>query len=104
MSEESITQIVKAKYGQAALRVASGGSACCGSAPARSEGDPITWNLYEAGEAADVPAQAVAASLGCGNPPALGELRRGETVLDLGSGVGIDVLLAAKGAGPTGEA
>src|SRR2546429_1353686 len=104
MSEESITQIVKAKYGQAALRVATGGSSCCGSAPARSECDPITSNLYEAGETADLPAQAVAASLGCGNPTALAELRRGETVLDLGSGGGIDVLLSAKRVGPTGKA
>src|SRR5205809_7369390 len=79
MSEESITQIVKAKYGQAALRVATGGSSCCGSAPARSECDPITSNLYEAGETADLPAQAVAASLGCGNPTALAELRRGRS-------------------------
>src|SRR5947208_4393177 len=104
MSEESITQIVKAKYGQAALRVATGGSACCGSAPARSECDPITSNLYEAGETADLPAQAVAASLGCGNPTALAELKRGETVLDLGSGGGIDVLLSARRVGPTGKA
>ncbi len=104
MSEESIKQIVKAKYGQAALRVATGGSSCCGSAPARSECDPITSNLYEAGETADLPAQAVAASLGCGNPTALAELRRGETVLDLGSGGGIDVLLSAKRVGPTGKA
>src|SRR5438477_7630489 len=104
MSEESIKQIVKAKYGQAALRVATGGSSCCGSAPARSECDPITSNLYEAGETADLPAQAVAASLGCGNPTALARLNRGETVLDLGSGGGIDVLLSAKRVGPTGFA
>src|SRR5947209_10833153 len=104
MANGTLKQIVKEKYGQAALRVASGGSSCCGSAPARGECDPITSNLYEAGETAGLPAQAVAASLGCGNPTALAELRPGETVLDLGSGGGIDVLLSAKRVGPTGKA
>jgi arsenite methyltransferase len=104
MAEKDLKQIVKEKYGQAALRVAGGGSSCCGSTESRGECDPITSNLYEAGETASLPAQAVAASLGCGNPTALAELRRGETVLDLGSGGGIDVLLSAKRVGPTGKA
>ena len=104
MSEESIKQVVKEKYGQAALRVTSGGSSCCGSASSRGEADPITSNLYGCGETAELPAEAVAASLGCGNPTALAELRPGETVLDLGSGGGIDVLLSAKRVGPAGKA
>ena len=104
MSEESIKQVVKEKYGQAALRVTSGGSSCCGSASSRGQADPITSNLYGCGETAELPAEAVAASLGCGNPTALAELRPGETVLDLGSGGGIDVLLSAKRVGPAGKA
>ena len=104
MSEESIKQVVKEKYGQAALRVTSGGSSCCGSASSRGQADPITSNLYGRGETAELPAEAVAASLGCGNPTALAELRPGETVLDLGSGGGIDVLLSAKRVGPAGKA
>src|SRR2546422_11414769 len=70
MADKDLKDIVKAKYGQAALRVTSGGSACCGSAPSRGECDPITSNLYEAGETAGLPPQAVAAALGCGKPPA----------------------------------
>src|SRR5437867_11212523 len=104
MANETLKQIVKEKYGQAAQRVASGGSGCCGSTAARGECDPITTNLYAAGETAGLPAQAVAASLGCGNPTALADLRPGETVLDLGSGGGIDVRLSAKRVGPTGQA
>jgi SAM-dependent methyltransferase len=104
MADREIKQIVKEKYGKAALRVTSGGSACCGSTPSRGECDPITSNLYSGGEKADLPAEAVAASLGCGNPTALAELRPGETVLDLGSGGGIDVLLSAKRVGPAGKA
>src|SRR3990167_5519658 len=104
MADREIKQIVKEKYGKAALRVTSGGSACCGSTPARGECDPITSNLYSGGEKADLPAEAVAASLGCGNPTALAELRPGETVLDLGSGGGIDVLLSARRVGPAGKA
>src|SRR5205809_1069173 len=103
MADETLKQIVKEKYGRAAQRVTSGG-ACCGSTPGRSECDPITTNLYAAGETAGLPAEAVVASLGCGNPTALADLRPGETVLDLGSGGGIDVLLSAKRVGPTGEA
>jgi SAM-dependent methyltransferase len=103
MSDPDIRQIVKDKYGKAALKVASGGSSCCGSDSGR-EADPITSRLYTASETACVPAEAAAASLGCGNPTALAELEAGETVLDLGSGGGIDVLLSAKRVGPTGKA
>jgi len=103
MAAEDIKAIVKDKYGKAALRVVNSGSAsCCGSASA--EASPITSNLYGCGEVADVPAEALAASLGCGNPTALAELRPGETVLDLGSGGGIDVLLSARRVGPSGKA
>ena len=100
-----IKEIVKEKYGQAALRAARGGSSCCG-ASAASDGccDPITSNLYDAAQKGELPATAVAASLGCGNPTALAELASGETVLDLGSGGGIDVLLSAKRVGPAGKA
>ena len=89
-----IKEIVKEKYGQAALRVATGGSSCCG-ASANLDGccvDPITSNLYDAGQTGQIPEEAVQASLGCGNPTALAKLNAGETVLDLGSGGGIDVL------------
>jgi len=100
-----IKEVVKQKYGQAALRVATGGSTCCGSM-ARSNGDsdPVTSNLYEAGETTELPEEAVKASLGCGNPTALAKLNPGEIVLDLGSGGGIDVLLSARRVGPTGKA
>jgi SAM-dependent methyltransferase/thioredoxin reductase len=97
-----IRQVVKAKYGAAALRVTGAGGSCCGST-APSERSPITANLYGT-ETAELPAEAVAASLGCGNPTALAELRPGEVVLDLGSGGGIDVLLSARRVGPTGKA
>ena len=100
---------VKEKYGQAALRVVDdntsasccGSSGCCGATT--EAWDPITSNLYDEGQTAGIPAQALLASLGCGNPTALAELREGETVLDLGSGGGIDVLLSAKRVGPTGK-
>jgi SAM-dependent methyltransferase len=106
MSTENITEIVKEKYGQAALRVVEGrGNACCGSAPSSVNGcDPITSNLYGADQTGVLPEEAVKASLGCGNPTALAELKPGETVLDLGSGGGIDVLLSARRVGPTGKA
>jgi arsenite methyltransferase len=97
--------VVKEKYGQAALRVVQGeGNSCCGGAAFDGTCDPITSNLYLNGETAELPPEAVLASLGCGNPTALAELREGETVLDLGSGGGIDVLLSAKRVGPTGKA
>lgn len=99
-----IKEVVKEKYGQAALRVASGGSSCCGSNPATGCCDPITTNLYDASQAEQIPEEALLASLGCGNPTALANLNPGETVLDLGSGGGIDVLLSAKRVGPTGKA
>ena len=101
-----IKTTVKEKYGEAARRAASGGLAisCCGSPSDGGCGDPITSNLYDVAEQAGLPAQAVAASLGCGNPTALAELKAGETVLDLGSGGGIDVLLSARRVGPTGQA
>ena len=104
MADQDIKQIVKDKYGKAALRVTTGGSSCCGSASSRGECDPITSNLYSTTETAGLPAEAAAASLGCGNPTALAELKPGETVLDLGSGGGIDVLLSAKRVGPMGKA
>src|SRR5450755_4383117 len=100
-----IKEVVKEKYGQAALRVANGGSSCCG-ASAALDGccDPITSNLYDAVQMGELPEAALLASFGCGNPTALAELKAGETVLDLGSGGGIDVLLSAKRVGPTGKA
>ncbi len=105
MSAPDIKEVVKEKYGQAALRVIKGGSSCCGAAPA-VEGcpDPITSNLYDGGQASEIPEAALLASLGCGNPTALAELKPGETVLDLGSGGGIDVLLSAKRVGLSGKA
>src|SRR5215470_13030258 len=99
-----IKEVVREKYGQAALRVTSGGSSCCGSSPATGCGDPITSNLYNSAQAGQIPEEALLASLGCGNPTALAKLNPGETVLDLGSGGGIDVLLSAKRVGPTGKA
>ena len=105
MSTENIREAVKQKYGEAALRVQGGRSSCCGSAPAVGGGcDPITSNLYSAQQSGEVPEQALQASLGCGNPTALAQLHPGETVLDLGSGGGIDVLLSAKRVGPKGKA
>jgi ubiquinone/menaquinone biosynthesis C-methylase UbiE len=104
MSDQDIATTVKEKYGQVALRITSGGGGCCGPQASAGECDPITSNLYAADEAAGLPAEAVQASLGCGNPVALAELTPGETVLDLGSGGGIDVLLSAKRVGPTGKA
>ena len=97
---------VKEKYGEAATRAASGAVAigCCGSPTDSGCGDPITSNLYDLSERSGLPAEAVLASLGCGNPTALAELKAGEVVLDLGSGGGIDVLLSAKRVGPTGKA
>jgi len=99
-----IKEVVREKYGHAALRVYTGGSSCCGSSPSTGFGDPITSNLYDTTQAGQVPEEALLASLGCGNPTALAKLNPGETVLDLGSGGGIDVLLSAKRVGPTGKA
>src|SRR5690349_4318045 len=101
-----IKEAVKEKYGEAALRArTAAGSSCCGTSCCGSaDGDPVTANLYDESEKSVIPEQAVRASLGCGNPTALAELRQGETVLDLGSGGGIDVLLSARRVGPTGKA
>src|SRR5438105_6222553 len=104
MSDETIKDLVKQKYGQAALRVTAIGSTSCCGASSSSSCDPVTSNLYAQEQTAELPEKAVAASLGCGNPTALAELAAGETVLDLGSGGGIDVLLSAKRVGPTGKA
>lgn len=105
MSSEDIRDAVKEKYAQAALRTQAGASACSGGGQrAVSVSDPITGNLYAQHEGSEVPEAALRASLGCGNPTALAQLKSGETVLDLGSGGGIDVLLSAKRVGPTGKA
>ena len=121
-AREDVRELVRQKYGEAALRVMKDqGGACCGGAPqpastccgseTQAEGgccsnvvDPITSNLYSNVEAAEIPETALLASLGCGNPTALAQLSEGETVLDLGSGGGIDVLLSARRVGPTGFA
>jgi arsenite methyltransferase len=107
MSTANIKEVVREKYGQAALRVTSGaGNPCCRDDPSTPEGssDPITSNLYDVRQEGEVPDTAIKASLGCGNPTALAELKSGEIVLDLGSGGGIDVLLSARCVGPTGKA
>ena len=105
MVTQNIKEVVKEKYGQAALRVPTGGSSCCGaSAALDGRCDPITTDLYDAAQALQIPEEALKASLGCGNPTALAQLNAGETVLDLGSGGGIDGLLSAKRVGPTGKA
>ena len=108
--DSALKSSVKEKYGQAALRVSEGATdvSCCGSSAccgATTEAwDPITSDLYDEKQKAGIPVEAVLASLGCGNPTALAALNEGETVLDLGSGGGIDVLLSAKRVGPTGKA
>ncbi len=99
----SVQEQVKQKYGAAALQVKETSEAACCN-PAFTCCDPITVNLYSESEKQGLPPSAVLASLGCGNPTALIELRSGETVLDLGSGGGIDVLLSAKRVGPGGKA
>src|SRR5687768_4570516 len=103
---ENIKEVVKEKYGEAARRVKTGGgSSCCGaSACCGTDVDPITSNLYDEAQKGLIPDEAVLASLGCGNPTALAELKEGDVILDLGSGGGIDVLLSAKRVGPTGKA
>ena len=110
MSTTDLKESVKARYGEVAQRVADGATpaSCCGSSgccgSTSETWDPITANLYDEGQTAGIPADALLASLGCGNPTALAELHEGETVLDLGSGGGIDVLLSARRVGPTGKA
>src|SRR5436305_14087857 len=102
-SPTDIKQVVKEKYGEAALRVKSGGSSCCGATASLGGCDPITTNLYDAAQSGQIPEEALMASLGCGNPTALSKLNAGEVVLDLGSGGGVDVLLSARRVGPTGK-
>jgi arsenite methyltransferase len=106
MDMKDVTSVVREKYGAAARRVSSGeGSACCGTSPSAECGaDPITSNLYDEAQTSGLPSAALSASLGCGNPTALAELKAGEVVLDLGSGGGLDVLLSARRVGPTGKA
>lgn len=119
LERDDVREIVRQKYGEAALRVLKNAEAasccgtesvCCGETKTEASegccgnGDPITTNLYEDTEAALIPEAALLASLGCGNPTALAQLNAGETVLDLGSGGGIDVLLSARRVGPTGFA
>src|ERR1051326_6900948 len=102
---EQVKEAVKEKYGAAAKRVIAGeGSSCCGASACGADRDPITRDLYEDAQVNTLPEAAVKASLGCGNPTALAHLKPGETVLDLGSGGGIDVLLSAKRVGPGGKA
>ena len=101
----NIKEVVREKYGQTALRVQSGATGnCCSTSGLEASCDPITSNLYDAAQEGEIPDAAIKASLGCGNPTALAELKPGETVLDLGSGGGIDVLLSARRVGPTGKA
>jgi arsenite methyltransferase len=104
VNEERLKQEVQEKYGQAALDAQQGRAPSCGSGGNATCCDPITANLYSDAETSALPEQAVLASLGCGNPTALADLHAGETVLDLGSGGGIDVLLSARRVGPTGKA
>jgi SAM-dependent methyltransferase len=105
MNTADLKSTVRERYGKAALQVVGGAkSSCCGGSCGGSADDPITSDLYDSTETATLPAEAVLASLGCGNPTALAELHEGEVVLDLGSGGGIDVLLSARRVGPTGRA
>jgi ubiquinone/menaquinone biosynthesis C-methylase UbiE len=105
MSTRNVKEVVREKYRQAAQRVASGaGNSCCRADTLEEGCDPITSNHYDAVQEGELPDTAIKASLGCGNPTALAELKAGETVLDLGSGGGIDVLLSARRVGPTGKA
>jgi SAM-dependent methyltransferase len=104
MDTTKVKEAVRDRYSEAARRVTSGGTSCCRTPSAASGCDPITGNLYDNAEKDELPDTAVLASLGCGNPTALAQLAEGETVLDLGSGGGIDVLLSARRVGPTGKA
>jgi arsenite methyltransferase len=105
LNGSKIKDVVRERYGEAARRVKAGEHSCgCGTSGASSDCDPITSNLYSADQLEGIPEEARVASLGCGNPTALAELKPGETVLDLGSGGGIDVLLSARRVGPTGKA
>src|SRR6187397_2027193 len=102
---DTIKEVVQQKYGEAARSARAGVKSGCGCGTSSCcDSDPITANLYDESQAAAIPAEALLASLGCGNPTALTELHPGEVVLDLGSGGGIDVLLSARRVGPTGKA
>src|ERR1700683_2044498 len=101
MPGSEIHNAIKSKYGEAARQAAGGGKACCGGELCAC--DPITANLYDGAQIASLPDEAVAASLGCGNPTALAKLQPGEVVLDLGSGGGMGVLLSARRGAPGGE-
>src|SRR5262245_29466087 len=101
---DAIKKVIQEKYGAAARQARTGVKAGCGCGTSCGGPDPITSDLYDETQAAAVPAEAIIASLGCGNPTALAELKPGEVVLDLGSGGGIDVLLSARRVGPTGKA
>src|ERR1700690_22397 len=103
MSDANLREAVRDRYA-AAARAVSGAGGCCGARGSLRAEDPITSDLYAAAEKSALPEKAVLASLGCGNPTALAELKAGEIVLDLGSGGGIDVLLSARRVGPTGKA
>jgi len=105
MPDADIKEVVREKYGNAALQVKTGSKACCGGVSASGLScDPVTKDLYHDSETRGLPEEAMLASLGCGNPTALAELNPGEVVLDLGSGGGIDVLLSARRVGPGGKA
>src|SRR5262245_7722329 len=105
MPDTDIKEVVREKYGNAALQVKSGSKGCCDSVSASGLScDPVTKDLYDAAETQGLPEEAMLASLGCGNPTALAKLNPGEVVLDLGSGGGIDVLLSARRVGPGGKA
>jgi len=105
MATNDLKDVVREKYGQAASLVQKGRTSCCGTASSVANCcDPITSHLYDDAQAGEVPEDALKASLGCGNPTALAELKSGEIVLDLGSGGGIDVILSARRVGPTGKA
>jgi len=105
MATNDLKEVVREKYGQAASLVQKGRTSCCGTASSVANCcDPITSHLYDDAQAGEVPEDALKASLGCGNPTALAELKSGEIVLDLGSGGGIDVILSARRVGPTGKA
>lgn len=95
-----VKETIKKKYSSAALNVLETGTSCCGEGA--TECDPITSNIYEPGTGSEIPEEALLASLGCGNPTAVAALEPGETVLDLGSGGGIDVFLSARRVGPSG--
>lgn len=105
VKDVAVKEVVRTRYGQAALRASSGErSSCCGGSTGCGTADPITSDLYRPEQIGQLPEAALLSSLGCGNPTALAELKEGETVLDLGSGGGIDVLLSARRVGPTGKA